>query len=278
MGQRHQIFVKIANPAKHIYTRNDAEKKALEKEFGTDEFTMLAYHNQWLFGRSALQNALNLLKFGKQFTKEEKTDPKSWGHGYNCPFTINGIKQEFSDTKKLVDTIAFIMNFRATKTAWVNAGIGGNWYIGLEDEGIREDFTRGDNNDGITIIDLVENKYCFMNIYEQDLERYDVMRLPMLKPVSARDYVSAYYGETIETTNPFYFGDHDRSKVTKTVAEQQKIVDKNIKLNKDIAKGFDKFEVLTLDEIQAMFTKMKLVNKKGAKIKLSKTDLAKVSK
>ena len=277
MGQRHQIFVKIANPAKHIYTRNDAEKKALEKEFGTDEFTILAYHNQWLYGRSALQNALNLLKFGKQFKREEKTDPKSWG-GYNCPFTINGIKQEFSDTKKLVDTIAFIMNFRATKTAWVNAGIGGNWYIGLEDEGIREDFTRWDNNDGITIIDLVENKYCFMNIYEQDLERYDVLRLPMLKPATAREYVAAYYGETIETSNPFYFGDHDRSKVTKTVAEQQKIVDKNIKLNKGIAKGFDKFEVLTLDEIQAMFTKMKLVNKKGAKIKLSKTDLAKVSK
>lgn len=31
MGQRHQIFVKIANPAKHIYTRNDAEKRHLKK-------------------------------------------------------------------------------------------------------------------------------------------------------------------------------------------------------------------------------------------------------
>ena len=270
MGQRHQIFVKIANPAKHIYTRNDAEKKALEKEFGTDEFTILAYHNQWLYGRSALQNALNLLKFGKQFTKEEKTDPKSWG-GYNCPFTINGIKQEFSDTKKLVDTIAFIMNFRATNTSWVQAGIGGSWYIGLEDEGIREDFTIGDNNDGITIIDLVENKYCFMNIYEQDLECYDVNRLPKLQPVSAKEYVSAYYGETIETTNPYYFGNHDRSKVTLSKAEQQKIVNDNIKTNKQATNGFEKFEVLTLAEIQAMFSKMKLKPKKGEKIKLFDT-------
>lgn len=99
-----------------------------------------------------------------------------------------------------------------------------------------------------------------------------------VQPVSAKEYVSAYYGETIETTNPYYFGNHDRSKVTKTVAQQQKIVDKNIKLNKGIAKGFDNFEVLTIDEVQAMFTKMKLVNKKGTKIKLSKTDLAKVTK
>lgn len=277
MGQRHQIFVKIANPAKHIYTRNDAEKKALEKEFGTDEFTILAYHNQWLYGRSALQNALNLLKFGKQFTKEEKTSKDAWG-GYDAPFTINGIKQKYYEPKKLVDTIAFIMNFRPTKTAWVQAGIGGSWYIGKTDEGIREDFTIGDNNDGITIIDLVENKYCFMNIYEQDLDSYDVLRLPMLKPVTAREYVSAYYGETIETTNPFYFGDHDRSKVKMPIAKQQKIVNGNIKLNVGIAKGFDKFELLTIDEVQAMFTKMKLVNKKGTKIKLSKTDLAKVNK
>jgi hypothetical protein len=267
MGQRHQIFVKIANPVKYASFKNATEKKEREAEFGTGEFTVLAYHNQWLYGRSALQNALHLLQFGKQFTKEEKTDIKSWG-AYDCPFGVNGMKQKFS-IDETINSIAFIMNFNPVKTAWLDAGIGSSFYIGKEDEGIREDFTRGDNNDGITIIDLVENKYCFMNIYEQDLvDCYDVKHLPKFKPASAKEYVAAYYGETIESTNPYYFGDHDRTKITKTVEQQQKIVNAAIKVNKQAAKGFDKFEVLTLNEVQAMFTKMKLIAKKGTKIKL----------
>lgn len=272
MGQRHQIFVKVPNPAKYMYAA-DAEKKQLVKEFGKEDFTILVYHNQWLFGRSALVNAMNLLHFASQFKRENKLDPKAWEgrSGYHSPCTIKGV-EAYRDATKLVNDIAFIMNFRATNKPWVDAGIGEAWYIGKEDEGIREDFTRGDNNDGITIIDMIENKYCFMNIYEQDNEpRWDVNNLPELQPVDARTYVTAYYGETIETTNPYYFDDHDRSKVTMPVSKQQKIVNTNIKHNKTALKGFDKFELLTLDEIQVMFKKMRLVKpkpKKGTKIKL----------
>ncbi len=183
---------------------------------------------------------------------------------HDSPFTVNGLKQNFTGAKA-IEAIAFIMNFRPVKKQWLDAGIGSSWYIGKEDEGIREDFTRGDNNDGITIIDTIENKYCFMNIdtYADPSESYyDAKALPQLKPVSAREYVAAYYGETIMTTNPYYFGDHDRSKVTKTPDEQQKFVDSAIKINKAAAKGFDKFEILTLAEIKTMFPKMKQLDKK----------------
>lgn len=260
MGQRHQIFVRIPNPAKNLYAQ-PKEKKELEKEFGTADTTIIAYHNQWLFGRGAISNCLRLLQFGSQFSKSSKTDGKDYGT-YDCPFTINGQKGNFNTVDKIINGIAFAMNFRPVKTAWLDAGIGSSFYIGKEDEGIREDFTRGDNNDGITIVDLIENKYCFMNIYEQDKEaEHGIRSLPKIKPLNARTYVSAYYGETIESTNPYYFGDHDRSKVTKTKVQQQKIVNANIKLNDKAVKGFEKFGVLTLAEVQAMFTKMKLVNK-----------------
>ena len=54
MGQRHQIFVRIPNPAKTFY--GDAKaKKQLEKEFGTADTTMVAYHNQWLFLSKLIQ-------------------------------------------------------------------------------------------------------------------------------------------------------------------------------------------------------------------------------
>ena len=256
MGQRHQIFVKIANPSKHLRLE-PKEKKELEKEFGTGEFAILTYHHQWLYGRSALHTAMALLSFGSQFTKEVKTGTKAWD-GYDCPFGVKGMGQNFGTKDKVVSAIQFILNFRPKATTALEAGMGSAWYIGKEDEGINFDYTLGDNNDGITIIDLVENKYCFMNIYEQDLEdQYNVRRLPMLKPVAAKDYVACYYGETIESTNPYYFGDHDRTKVTKTVAQQQKIVDGNIKINRKATKGFDKFEVLTKREIDAMFKRMK---------------------
>lgn len=113
MGQRHQIFVKIANPAKHLHAQ-PAEKRELEKEFGTDEFTVLVWHHQWLFGRSALANALRLLGFAVQFTREVKTDPKAWG-AYKCPFSINGMKQTFT-RDEIIANLTFILNYQAKST------------------------------------------------------------------------------------------------------------------------------------------------------------------
>jgi len=254
MGQRHQLFIKIANPAKHL-SAQPKERKELEKEFGTGEFAILAYHHQWLYGRSALHTALGLLQFGKQFTREQKTESKE---AYDCPFSVRGMEGNFNSKDRIISAIAFILNYRPKATTSLDAGIGSAWYIGKEDEGINFDYTLGDNNDGITIIDLVENKYCYMNIYEQDLkDSYSASRLPSLTPVSAKEYVSAYYGETIESTNPYYFGDHDRSKVKMSVEDQQKIVNSNIKTNLKASKGFDKFEVLTKAEIEKMFSRMK---------------------
>ncbi len=259
MGQRHQVFVKIINPISGFSFANEAEKKQAQKEFGTGKFSILAYHNQWLYGRSALVNCVNLLKFGKQFTKEAKSEDKGWGD-YSSPVTVKGIEANFNTPEKLTTAIGFIMNFRPVKTSFNDAGIGNSWYVGKTDEGINHDFTLGDNNDGITIIDVVENKYCFMNINKRNFNDglgFAARDLPYLTPVDARAYVSAYYGETIETTNPFYFGNHDRSLVTMSEDKQLDIVNKTIKTNDRVVKMFKGFEVLSLTEIKAMFPKMK---------------------
>jgi hypothetical protein len=256
MGQRHQIFVRIPNPAKNIQYLSDAERKKLYKEFGKAETTILSFHNQWLYGRSALQQCMNLLSFAKQIDNKTKLDKDAWGC-YDSPITVKGQQTNFNSADKIINAIKFILNFRPTDKPWLASGIGGTFY--LDENELREDFTGGDNNDGITIIDTITNKYCFMNIYSQDKEAtHGISSLPSLLPLTAHQYVSAYYGETIETTNPYYF---ERIKGV-TTEKKQKVVNSNIKTNKIALKGFEKFEVLTLAEIQKMFKKMNLIPKK----------------
>jgi len=160
MGQRTQIFIKMVNPLNHLSFATPKEKEEATKEFGTGKFAILSYHNQWLFGRSALTSALSLLKFGSQFTKEEKTSDKVYGAD-QCPFAPNGMKRKTKN--QLTDAMAFIMNFRAVDTEWLKAGVGRTFYIG-DTDGTNHDFTLGDNNDGIHIVDLIESLPVFIVI------------------------------------------------------------------------------------------------------------------
>jgi hypothetical protein len=253
MGQRHQQFIVIPNPAHYLY--DASTKKRAEKIFGKNKTAVVPYHNQWLFGRSALGSALGLLEFTNQF-KSEDLLKESFGV-YDVPFSISGLKNRFTTIESITSSIGFLLNYRPKNTNWLNAGIGSSWFIGETDEGIVDNFTYGDNNDGITIIDVVNKKYCFMNISSSTLDDEDgelmhsASDLPSMTPVSAHEYVKAYYGETIETTNPYYLeGMNNKRKTT--------FINKNIKINKELVKGFEGFEVLTLDEIQEFFPKMKL--------------------
>ena len=201
-GSTYATFHKDSQPDKaHIDT------------YGTGEFTILPYHNQWLYGRSALQVALNLLNHGFQFNREEKTSTKAWG-GNHTPICPNAMKNDFSNVEKLTSSIGFILNYIPVKTMFNEAGLLGSWFLGKDEPEMREDFRMGDNNDGITIIDVVENKYCFMNINEwQNRDKGERVNsasdLPYLFPSSAHDYVRCYYGETVSTLNQYHV---DRAK------------------------------------------------------------------
>lgn len=248
MGQRHQIFVKVANPIKHVYKENVTPQ--MKKVFGTGNTTILPFHNQWLYGRTALAHALNILVHASQLEREQKIDAKAYG-GYNNPFSVNFLKQKFDKMDKWINTIEFIMNYIPKATDFNEAGLLSSFYIGEMDYGIQNDFRMGDNNDGITIIDAIENKYCFMNIsdYGKDNElRHSASDLPYLVPCSAHDYVKCYYGETVKTTNEYHFERAIERGFTKkqTIASHKK-------LNSVLVKQFSDFTLLTSDEVATMF-------------------------
>lgn len=252
MGQKHQIFVKIANPFYHI---SDVKGFDTAKLFGKSEFTILPFHNQWLFGRSALQVALNLLNHGFQFNREEKTITKAWG-GNHTPICPNGMKYDFANPDKLTSAIAFILNYIPVKTISNEAGLLNAWYMGKEEPEMREDFRMGDNNDGITIIDVVENKYCFMNIISaNDGDRVNsASDLPYLFPSSAHDYVKCYYGESPSTLKQYHI---DRAKERTVNPLDAKGLAKEFRNdNAKLVRQLAKFQVLTLDEVLAMFPKV----------------------
>jgi hypothetical protein len=261
MGQRVQILVSIPNPVKHIIFSNKAEKQKAIEMLGNGKTTILSFHNQWLFGRSSLQQCLALLEFANNFTKKDLLSPN--GGLYNVPFSVTGFNT-YNTIEKITKAIAFIMNFRPKNTEWLAAGIGSSWFVGSDEYDIelREDFTRGDNNYGVIIVDMINKKYCFTNPYSKSREKkYDVRNLPMCKPFDAHSYVKCYYGETVKTINPFYLQN-------KTKEQQLELVKENQKINGELANQFKGFKVLTLEELDMMFPKMNLI-KNGKEIVVS---------
>ena len=248
MGQRHQIFVKIANPIKHVHKEKVTAQ--MKKVFGTGNTTILPFHNQWLYGRTALAHALNILVHASQLEREQKIDDKAYG-GYNNPFSINFLRLKFDKMDKWINTIEFIMNYIPKATDFNEAGLLNSFYIGETDYGIQADFRMGDNNDGSTIIDVIENKYCFMNIsdYNTDDELCNsASDLPYMIPCSAHDYVKCYYGETVKTANSY----HLEHGVEKGLTNKQ-IVTQHKKQNSVLVKQFSDFTLLTSDELAVMF-------------------------
>jgi hypothetical protein len=256
MGQRHQIFLNVPNPILQFpewELKKNGLKAKLEKQFGTGKNCIVAFHNQWLYGRSALATALQTLNFAAQFSHAQKSSNKGIGGEYNTPITPKGIEANFKTVEKWIGALETVLNFRPVKTPYRGAGFDSNFYIGTEDENINFDFTRGDNNDGITIIDMINNKYCFMNINGKPDKKdraNSASDLPYLRPSNAHAYVAAYYGETVETANEYHI---KRGGEMKPAMTPQQVVEQHAKDNAKLVKKLSKFEVLTMDEVKALF-------------------------
>jgi hypothetical protein len=251
MGQRHQCFIHVANPVKKFYDQlglrdkaawngrlkeyieHTLRKKAQVKSYGLKETTVLAYHHQWLYGRSALLAALNVLEFSKNADKDSNPMLDN-SHAYNST-TI-------SDVASFVTSLLGIFNGPLAQYArcGYERFLLFNEY---ECEYMREDFTRGDNNDGIFIVDAIAGKYCFMDVHK----RHDDIE-PMV-PLSAKEYVESYYPTRINDDLKY------QTERYKTTAEEQ--IKENSRINSKFLKRFEKFEVLTADEIVKIFPKMK---------------------
>lgn len=223
MGQRHQLYIKIHNPVTRAY---DQDKPNLRKIFGRGKFSIVAIHHQWLFGRSAIGIIRNIF---------DVSNPETLGS--SNPFNPEGYI--FNDSNGFVEELMQLITTQCNPDFPRGTGIEKMIFLNSESMDYTKDFTLGDNNDGISIIDTIERKYCLMNIYSQNTDeekRNNVDDLPSLVPVSALDYVNVYYPEDPE----------------KDDRKNDEIQKENIR----VAEWLKDYELLTLKEIKKLAPNM----------------------
>ena len=183
MGQRHQIFIKVNNPIKTTAYISDVDKKRGRQIFGNNKTTIIALHNQWLYGASAVMMVDSILRA----TFNADDDNRVFGKN---PYLNDGVSGWVRDAMSMLQTVTN-PNFPR------GVGIERMHFLNIEEPYMRSDCTAGDNNDGITIIDAINRKYCMVNISDIDGEE-GIYTLPTMKPCSGYEYVKAYYPEAEE--------------------------------------------------------------------------------
>ncbi|KLU91437.1 hypothetical protein MAPG_09957 [Magnaporthiopsis poae ATCC 64411] len=173
MGQRHQLFV-IARPAP-----------------GQRYRCLAVAHDQWLYGASALNTCLRLLRiFSNPLNRFPLQQEVAFAREYYSREDAEELEREFEAVHQNAPIpfpfVAACLVFGASN----NTESGGAKLVYLEHMGLR--FDAGDNNDGITIIDITDLdnvRYCFVDFHGMESER----EVPLHTPLSAMDYILAYY-------------------------------------------------------------------------------------
>lgn len=156
MGQRHQVYVRV--PAK-LYPDVNGKPNCNNRPEKT-----IGIHHQWLFGKTAVRLLGNSLKFFKGQLGEE----------YN---EVNSAAQNMLEGLYSLDL----------ETAYYNR------VHKLDAE--CSDPRTGDNNDGITVIDLSGPvpSYCFVSLDGLECAQEAREGVQDLVPMSAQEYLLAYY-------------------------------------------------------------------------------------
>lgn len=248
MGQRLQAYIHTWNPARLMrenykaqgkkYWKGNVEeqKGVLEKiekfelAFGKGKTTVLAFHHQWLYGRSALLAASNVLEFIRCSNQDNNL----------FSYKIN------QEAESLPTTVKTILSMFTNKLAFAIGRFGIEHFhlLNFTEAEIRHDFTLGDNNDGIFIIDTIGHKYCFMNIGTGDST---ISKLPVMTPQTANEYVMAYYPECLTDTVM-----NDSSDINKMECE----VIQNKRMNKLFLRSFQNVGLLSEVELVKIFPKV----------------------
>lgn len=262
MGQRHQIYIKVKNPneikRENIHLddetkwRNRLEdfiqaKKTYKKhkiELGEEKETILAFHHQWLFGLTAIGNVYQFMKF-LECVDEEYGLFSEYFLDYKCSV------QDFIDTVKNIMTIQnnvighkFGGRVGIERLIYLNAQLDGDYA-----QDYRESYANGDNNDGCTIIDAINKKYCFVDFHGIREET-----LPLNTPISATDYYKVYY-----PVEEHLLSEYD---IRNSTAE--KVAKKNLKTAKKIECLFNGIKLMTQEDLENMFPK--IFNKKKVEV------------
>ena len=261
MGQRHQIFIRVTNPnesRKEKLELNNSdkwktdlagyvkEKKAYKKhsyELGTKKKTVLAYHNQWLYGMTAVGNVYQFMKFLQGCDKD---------YGF---FAKDFLRQNGKNVQDFINVITSIMSIQNNVIGHTLGGRTGferftclnNEWDATEDKGqqaklYRESYANGDNNDGCTIIDTIKGKYCFIAFNSIE----GAYSIPLYTPVSAVEYLNSYYPVKREKMSNYFLKENSEKEIEQELKENREYSMAVEKLFKDIP-------VLSLDEVKKMF-------------------------
>ncbi len=244
MGQRSQLFVYCLNPVKGLkdqlkslkkYNGGKAEYDKLklrisefENAFGTKEHTIIAYHHQWLFGRSSLQAAANLIDWN--INTEKDSNP------FKCHNEISG-----NEYLNLLTNILSLFNNNQAKLIG-RYGFEHFRLLNFIEPSMRLDCRAGDNNDGVIIFNCIDDSYCFLNIGTGDST---VSQLTEMIPCSADQYVRLYY--------PIEANDSKTANVPKSNKEQETYFNNNRRMNRLFTKPFENYRLITQAELKKMF-------------------------
>ena len=167
MGQRHQLFVIAKILGKY---RN-----------------LAAVHHQWLYGATALKRCHRLVQLfeaienriplEQELISAQHHDEQSWKSDWR------------SSGRRAV--IPFPM-ITTCLTLGASFDVTDGYFHGVHIESFGMDFDGGDNNNGITVIDisvLSHVRYCFVDMYGMESET----RVPLMTPLSGSTYLWAYY-------------------------------------------------------------------------------------
>lgn len=171
MGQRHQIYVKF--PAK---------------------LGIAGFHHQWLYGMTAVNSLARVLEFYRN-QYENKYGPFQINTGYGLKRQSQVIQAIYSTDVK-TGYWHYVHSFQDEQADYAERSPHHKYPSECEDPRL------GDNNDGITIIDVSNGdfRYCFMNIAHLEGKAGD--QVPKLVPISAREYLLAYYPKFLSDPNP----------------------------------------------------------------------------
>ena len=170
MGQRHQLFViaKIAGKYRNL----------------------AAIHHQWLYGATALKRCHRLVQIfqanenrmplEQELISARHLNEQSWKtHDWRCSGK---------------DAVIPFPMITTCLTLGASFDFTDGYYHGVHIEPFGMEFDGGDNNNGITVIDvsnLSSVRYCFVDILRSGME--SKTRVPLMTPLSASTYLWAYY-------------------------------------------------------------------------------------
>ena len=167
MGQRHQLFVIASILGKY---RN-----------------LAAIHHQWLYGATALKRCHRLVQIFQAIENRIPLEQELISaRNHDEQFWKSDLR---SSGRKAV--IPFPM-ITTCLTLGASFDVMDGYFHGVHIEPFGMNFDEGDNNNGITVIDISELhrvRYCFVDMYGMESET----RVPLMTPLLGSTYLWAYY-------------------------------------------------------------------------------------